>query len=198
MKVFLIVAWLFVGLAGVIYHVGPGQKNLEVDRTAAVLRAARYNVNSENWAEAVDRFETVLGDLPETATAAERHGIELEKAKAQMMAAKLPEARESLKTLLQEVRDDKESDPKLIAEVESALANAQYYTTWLMRLEGLPEAEWKPEIEAARQHYAQLTSDAKKRGDEKMVKRSSEDLESAIRLARLDISELQGLPLPSQ
>ena len=67
-----------------------------------------------------------------------------------------------------------------------------------MRLEGQPEEMWKPEIEAARQHYAQLTKDAKKIGNDKLLKTSLEDLESSIRLARMDLSDLQSLPLPSQ
>ena len=99
---------------------------------------------------------------------------------------------------MDDVREDKDSDKSFIAEVQSALANSQYYTTWLMRLEGLPEEEWKPEIEAARQHYTQLALDAKDAGDQELLSRSSEDLESAVRLARMDLAELQGLPLPSQ
>ena len=35
-------------------------------------------------------------------------------------------------------------------------------------------------------------------GDEALLRRGQEDLESAIRLARMNLSELQGLPLPSQ
>ena len=128
----------------------------------------------------------------------ESRSVILEKAKCQMMAAKLPEARETLEGLLDDVRNDETSDKKFSAEVQSALANSQYYMTWLMRLEGLPEEQWKPEIEAARQHYTQLTIDAEELGDEELKQRSSEDLESAVRLARMDLSELQGLPLPSQ
>ena len=111
---------------------------------------------------------------------------------------RLPEARETLEGLLDDVRSDSTSDKKFKTEVQSALANSQYYMTWLMRLEGVPEEEWKPEIEAARQHYTQLTIDAKELGDEELLSRSAEDLESSVRLARMDLSELQGLPLPSQ
>ena len=110
----------------------------------------------------------------------------------------MPAARASLESLLSDVRADEDSKPEFVADVQSTLANSQYYMTWLMRLEGQPEEEWMPEIEAARQHYAQITKDAEKRGDEKMLNSSLEDLESAIRLARMDLSELQALPLPSQ
>jgi hypothetical protein len=67
-----------------------------------------------------------------------------------------------------------------------------------MRLEGLGPEEWEPEIEAARQAYKLLAEDSQKRGDEPAAKKYREDLESAIRLARMDLSELQGLNLPRQ
>lgn len=197
MRILMIVGWLFVGLGGAIFHYGPGQEHLEVDRVDQLLGKAQASVADENWAKAVELFDEVLIDLPNEKVA-ESRSVLLEKAKCQMMAAQLPEARQSLQTLLDDAREDEDPDKSFIAEVQSALANSQYYTTWLMRLEGLPEEEWKPEIEAARQHYTQLAIDAKEAGDQKLLSRSSEDLESAVRLARMDLADLQGLPLPSQ
>ncbi len=197
MRILLIVGWLFVGLGGAIFHFGPGQRHLEVDQVNVVLTKARACVAAEQWHEAVDLFNEVIADIPEEKVAESRSVI-LEKAKCQMMAAKLPDARETLEGLLDDVRNDDTSDLEFAAEVQSALANSQYYMTWLMRLEGLPEEQWKPEIEAARQHYTQLTAAAQQMGNEELKLRSSEDLESAVRLARMDLSELQGLPLPSQ
>ena len=83
-------------------------------------------------------------------------------------------------------------------EAREALANAQYYMTWLMRLEGLSNDEWEPEIESARQSYKLLAEQDDARGDQAAAQRHREDLESVIRLARLDLSELQGLDLPKQ
>ena len=197
MRILLIVGWLFVGLGGAIFHYGPGQKHLEVDEVNLVLNDARQCVANEQWTDAVDMFNTVLADLPEDKIAESRSVI-LEKAKCQMMAAKLPEARETLEGLLDDVRSDSTSDKKFKTEVQSALANSQYYMTWLMRLEGVPEEEWKPEIEAARQHYSQLAIAAKEIGDEELLSRSAEDLESSVGFARMDLSELQGLRLQSQ
>jgi hypothetical protein len=67
-----------------------------------------------------------------------------------------------------------------------------------MRLEGLPRAEWEPEIDAARQTYKMLASQSVETGDAKHAKQYQEDLESVVKLARMDLSDLQGLPLPSQ
>ncbi len=197
MRILLIVAWLFAGLGGVIYHYGPGQKMMEIDRINRMLKEARQSVSDEDWATAVEQFDSILAVLPGEKKL-EAQGLVLEKAKAQMMAAQLPKARESLESLLQDVRDNEDADPEFVAEVQSTLANSQYYMTWLMRLEGLPEEEWMPEIEAARQHYTQLTRDAQQAGDTQLARRCAEDLESSIRLARMDLGDLQALPLPGQ
>ena len=43
-----------------------------------------------------------------------------------------------------------------------------------------------------------LASQSVDAGNEQNAKRHQEDLESVIKLARMDLSDLQGLPLPSQ
>ena len=156
MRILLIVAWLFTALGGVIFHYGPGQELLEVDRVNQMISDARVQVGNEDWTKAVETYDKVLAAIP-AEKEVEARGIQLEKAKSQMMASKLPEARQALQLLLDDCRADKESDPRFVAEVQSTLANSQYYMTWLMRLEGATEEEWMPEIQAARQHYTQLT-----------------------------------------
>ncbi len=100
--------------------------------------------------------------------------------------------------MLQEVVTEEPHHYELIAHTRAALANSQYYMTWLMRLEGLAKEVWEPEIESARQHFRVLGEEARQNGDLRLAKISDEDLEAAIRLSRLDLAELQGLPLPSQ
>jgi hypothetical protein len=67
-----------------------------------------------------------------------------------------------------------------------------------MRLEGEPKDVWEPEIEAARQGYRLLAEQAEAKGDADGKKKHTEDVESSIRLARMELSDLQGLTLPSQ
>jgi len=99
---------------------------------------------------------------------------------------------------VQQLDADPSADPGMLAESRSALANAQYYQTWLMRLEGHPREDWEPEIEAARQNFSLLAEQAEAKGDAAGATMHEKDLESVIRLARMDLTELQGLPLPSQ
>jgi hypothetical protein len=110
----------------------------------------------------------------------------------------LPTAREELSSLVDEVAADPNCDPQFVADARSTLANSQYYMTWLMRLEGQPREKWEPEIDAAQQTYRLLAEQANESTDQSALKIRQEDLESAIRLARMDLGELQGLPLPSQ
>jgi len=70
--------------------------------------------------------------------------------------------------------------------------------TWLMRLEGKPTEDWEPEIESSRQHYRLLAEKAEDSGDAKSAETRKQDLEAAIRLARMELSELQALKIPSQ
>ena len=60
-------------------------------------------------------------------------------------------------------------------------------------MEGFGQDVWEPEIEAARQTYKLLAEQA---SDPKQRQKHQEDLEAAVRLARMDLGELQGLPLP--
>jgi len=197
MRILLIVAWLFVGLGAGIYHFGPGQQQLHLDRMAALVDEARESVRDQRWGEAVKQFDAVLAELPADRRV-EAMQLELEKAKAQMMAAQLPVARQALEQLLADAQNEPEVSREFLADIRSSLANSQYYLAWLMRLEGLPQQQWMTEIESARQHYFQVSQDAERAGDLPLAQRASEDMESAIRLARMDLGELQGLPLPNQ
>ncbi|MEZ5325083.1 MAG: hypothetical protein R3F19_08460 [Verrucomicrobiales bacterium] len=143
------------------------------------------------------RSSTGFAAAPKDKTA-EMRRVRLAKANAQMLAHQLPDAHQDLGVLVEEMTEDQSADPQVLQEARSAHANSQYYLTWLMRLEGVGKETWGPEIEAARQTYRLLAEDAVKSGDAAFGKKVSEDLESTIRLARMDLGELQGLPLPNQ
>ena len=62
-------------------------------------------------------------------------------------------------------------------------------------LEGLDRKVWEPEIEAARQNWRLLAEQAGTAAEKTL---HQEDLEAAVRLARMEMADLQGLPLPSE
>ena len=197
MRILLLMLWLLIPVGVLAYHFGPGQAQLQIDSVAAILKSARAEVAAEHWGAAQVAFERAFSETPDTETRL-RQELRLEICKAQMLNRQLPTAHDSLLGLMEELSSDASAPEALVRNVRTALASSQYYMTWLLRLEGQPRERWEPEIEAARQNYTLLAEQAAAAGDAGSLKLRKEDLESAVRLARMDLGELQGLPLPSQ
>ncbi|HVS19112.1 MAG TPA: hypothetical protein VMT18_10975 [Planctomycetota bacterium] len=210
MRKLVLFVWLLLPVGAAAYHYGPGQERLRVDEAAEAAARARdaaalaRQVQADqgdlaakrHWAEAEAAYTEALAALP-GARSDEGRRLRLERATAMMQVSKLPDARRELLALVDELEADVDVDPELIADARSTLGNAQYYTTWLLRLEGEPRDVWEPEIEAARQNYKLVAARAESAGDDERSRVEGENLEAALRLARMDLTELQGLPLPS-
>jgi len=197
MKLILITLWLAVPLAVAAYHFGPGQELVKGDTAAKHLAAAAKAAVEGDHAAAIEAYDSVLTALPAEAVAEARQ-VRLARAKERLPSGQLPEAHDELEALFAELTADTAADPELKRETQTALASAKYYLAWLMRLEGGAEEEWRPEVEAARQHFRHLAEEAQAAGQTTLVTTQRENLESAIRLGRMDLTDLQGLPLPKQ
>jgi len=212
MRKLLLLVWFLIPVGAWAYHMGPGQDALRVDSAAERIAAAEQSVARaalaaiakgeaaarNEWKLAAEAWAAALDELPAEAVDVRRR-VRLEQAKAQMFIGELPQANGRLTALVDELRADESAAPELRQSAERALASSEYYLTWLMRLEGAPRAEWEPRIETARQTYKALLVSAEQEGAaDETLDAHRKDLESAIRLARMDLTELQGLPLPSQ
>jgi tetratricopeptide (TPR) repeat protein len=197
MRILVLAAWVLLVPVALAYHLGPGQTRKTLDAAAAKLAEADRLATEEDYAKAVEIYDEALKLLPADRKAEGRQ-IRLERAKAMMLAGKLPEAHADLNALVDDLQDDPAADAAVLMDARSARASSQYYLTWLMRLEGLSQDLWEPEIESARQTYRLLAEQAEQRGDASDSVRYRKDLESAVRLARMDLHDLQGLPLPCQ
>jgi len=197
MRILFLVLWLLIPVGAFAYHLGPGQNGMKRDKSAQMLAEADFYLASGRWNEAEPLYKSALELLPEDAVSTNRKA-RLELAKCQLQNHGLPEANESLKVLVNELEEDKDVSPALLADARTTLANSQYYITWLMRLEGRAESDWQKEITSSQQIYCLLAEEAAKGSDEEMIEIRKSDLESAVKLARMDLGELQGLPLPSQ
>ena len=197
-----LIGWVMLLPLGGLYHLVAGPDHQDLDEIGNALAEAREMVRAEKFSPAVKRFEHAIEALPvELVDDARR--IRLEMAQAKMNAARLPEANGDLKTLLDEMLMDENRgnagrDVEFEESVRESLASSQFYMTWLMRLEGLSVTEWEPEIESARQNYRMLAEKAESAGQPERAQKQRENLEATIRLARLDLTDLQGLPLPNQ
>jgi hypothetical protein len=210
MRKLVLSLWLLLPVGAAAYHYGPGQEHLRTDQAAAaaargrdaaqcareVQAAQSDHAAKAHWAEAEAAYSEALAALPGGHVEQGRR-LRLERAVALMQISRLPDARDALGVLVEELEDDPTVDAELLADARTTLGNAQYYTTWLLRLEGEPRDVWEPEIEAARQNYKLVAARAEASGDADRARVEGENLEAALRLARMDLTELQGLPLPS-
>jgi hypothetical protein len=173
------------------YHYGPGQSRLALDRAGYKIAEARALEATEDWDAAFKAWSEALAATPQDQTDT-RFRLRLAQARTRMYTGELPEAIEEMEALLTEVRRASAQED-LQREVRGTLAGAQYYAGWLMRLESAPAEEWLLPVEEARQHFRLLAEESK---DAKAGVAYRKNLEAAIRLERMDLSELQGLPLP--
>lgn len=198
MRTPLLLLMMSLPVGAMAYHYGPGQSQLALDDSQREINLAADRVEKGDYRGAIEAYTEALKSVPSTRADVQRQ-IRLERAKAQMQNRQLPEAYDELFALKQELDDaSASSDAAFLTDFRKTLADAQYYMTWLQRLEGEPREAWEADVEGARQHYKLLASAAREAGDESTAKEREGDLEAAIRLARLDLSELQALPLPKQ
>jgi hypothetical protein len=186
---------LLVPIVLLAFHYGPGQKSLARDRVSAKLEEAGLAENKGDWKRAVEAYGEALAALPAEDTR-ERYELLLAKANARIYTGELPEAMLDMENLLADIQKNK-ANPSLVREVRASLASAQYYVSWLMRLEGAGPEEWTLPIEEARQNFRLLAEEmqgvSQVQGED-----YQKNLEAVIRLARMDLSELQALPLPKK
>jgi hypothetical protein len=73
-----------------------------------------------------------------------------------------------------------------------------YYAGWVMRLEGASRELWMEEAELARQNFRLLAEQSAAQGDKEYSAKQQENLESAVQLQRLSLTELMARPLPKE
>ena len=192
-KNFLFFCWLLAPVALLAFHYGPGQASLARDNAARHVAVAQALERGEDWKGAQAAYAAALALVP-VQDRVQRRQLRLAQGKARMVSGELPESIADMQALLAEA--EKEGGAKAeIHEIRANLGSAEYYAGWLMRLEGAPTEEWSVQVENARQHFRLLAEEKLATGNPG-AKGSQEDLEATIRLARMDLSELEGMPLP--
>jgi hypothetical protein len=193
-KKLLFGVWLLIPVVVLAFHYGPGQKKLAAEKVAEKIKEARLAEAADDWKAAVAAYADAISILPSDYQA-QRNQLQLAHARARMFSGELPEAIVEMDGLLSDLLKDKAA-AGAIREVRATLASAEYYAGWLMRLEGATAEEWMAETEQARQHFRLLAEETSK--DKSVSEGYQKNLEATIRLERMDLSELQGLPLPKQ
>lgn len=197
MRIMLLLCWGLVPFFLGAYHYGPGQAQLKLDDVDRRVKAAQTAEEQGDWNRAVALYNEALPMVPSD-NVKEARKLRLERDKAMMFNGQLPDAYLDLQALLDELQAEEKPDPELLKQTRSAMANAEYYVTWTLRLEGVGKEGWEPIIESSRQNYRLLAENAAKADNKSELKEQQENLEAVIRLANLDLTDLQGIPIPKQ
>ena len=186
-------AWFAAPLLVISWHYGPGQSALARNLAASHVSVARTAAAQADYAAASDAFTAALAGLPPDDPA--RLPIELEQAMASAASGELLQGMDQMSDVIKRLNERGEGNGELARATRSELGEAHYHAAWLMRLEGASTDEWTAEVDEARQHFRLL---AETTSDPVEVEISSKNLESAVRLQRLDLTELKGMALPKK
>ena len=193
-KNILIFLWTLAPVVLLAYHYGPGQNSLAREASKAKIHAAIDFEKKSEWLKAIDAYNEALTSLPDN-DITKRLQLQLARANAQIHVGELPEAMLVMDHLLDEASNL--NNKSLENKIRASLASTQYYAGWLMRLELAEKEEWMESIEKARQNFRLLAEESIKTNS-KSHEDHKKNLEAVVRLARMDLSELQALPLPKK
>jgi hypothetical protein len=87
---------------------------------------------------------------------------------------------------------------ELQREIRELAGRIHYYAAWILRLEGAQRDLWMEEAELSRQNYRLLTEHSLAKGPRPYAQVQQTNLESAVRLQRLSLTELMARPLPEE
>ena len=187
-----VAAWLVAPVVLLGLHFGPGRRTLAADRANGAVADAKAAETDGDWSTAAANAWRAAAEAVDPAGVDQRVRLSLKYQMAHVHTGELPHALEDTAALLTQARQWNVS-PEVEREVRADLGATHYWAAWLMRLAGAAAGEWEPVADQARQHFRFLAETEPAGKDEQ-----KKNLESTIRLIRMDLSELQGLPLPKE
>jgi hypothetical protein len=196
MKRWLLLLWLLLPLPVVVWHFGAGQKWLARDQAQGLLRQAQRAEAARNWKQAEELFRQAGGQLRDTEP---RLATQLDMALARMRYRQGGAV--AAIDMIDRVIDDRRfrAQPELLQREARELAGRiHYHAAWVMRLEGAQRDLWMEEAELARQNFRMLSEDNLAAGRAAYSQLQQTNLESAVRLQRLSLTELMARRLPEE
>ncbi len=196
MKKFLVLLWLLLPLPVVVLHFGRGQQWLALDQASALVKQGQTAEKREDWPEA-GRLYQEAAKLAGSENPDLRLRLDLAQVRTRFHNGEAVAAIDLADKLLDE--DGMKSMPADFQRESRELAGRiHYYAAWVMRLEGASRELWLEEAELSRQNFRLLTEKSAAQGATSYSAKQQENLESAVQLQRLSLTELMARPLPKE
>jgi hypothetical protein len=196
MKRWLLLLWLLLPLPVIVWHYGPGQKWLARDRANSLISEAQVSEANKDYAKAEEQFKDAAQLIGNSDSQA-RLQLEIAQVRLRYRQGAAVDAIDGADRILADT--DFQKQPESIRREARELAGRiHYYAAWVMRLEGAQRDLWLEEAELARQNYRLLTEKSISLGEKEFAGDSQTNLESAVRLQRMSMTELMARPLPEE
>lgn len=206
MRKYLVLLWLLLPLPVVVLHFGRGQEWLARDKAHDFIRQAERAEREQNWQRADELYQDA-----DKAVGAQDRDLKLRLALARVRTrfhmGDAVAAIDGVDKLLDDTAMA-EMPWEFQQEARALSGRIHYYAGWVMRLEGAKRELWMEEAELARQNFRLLSeqsvshAQADSKGEDKISadesRKQHEDLESAVQLQRLSLTELMARPLPKE
>jgi hypothetical protein len=196
MKRWWLLLWLMVPLPVLVWHFGPGQNWLSRDRAHSQIRQAEQAEKESKWAEA-ESFYQAAGAMIGNQDPNVRLRMDMALVRARYHQGGAVEAIDGADRILADAKFST-MPAGLQREARELAGRLHYYAAWVMRLEGAKRDLWLEEAELARQNFRMLTESSLAEGKADCSKLQQTNLENAVRLQRMSMTELMARPLPEE
>ncbi len=196
MRKYLVLVWLLLPLPVVVLHFGRGQRWLARDVAHGLIQQAAAAEHAGDWKLADELYR----DADKTAGSQDvdlKLRLDLARVQTRFHLGEAVAAIDGADKLL--------DDPAMATmpaefrqEARALAGRIHYYAGWVMRLEGAKRELWMEEAELARQNFRLLAETGATRTTGEESHKQREDLESAVQLQRLSLTELMDRPLPKE
>lgn len=196
MKKYFVLLWLLLPLPVVVLHFGRGQQWLANDKAYVFVTEAQIAEEKEDWQQA-DRLYNAAAKCVTPESRDLKLRLDLAQVRTRFRAGDAMAAIDGADKLL-----DDPAMAKMPADFQresrELAGRIHYYSGWVMRLEGASRELWMEEAELSRQNFRLLAEQSSADGVKDYSAKQQENLESAVQLQRLSLTELMARPLPKE
>lgn len=196
MKQWLVLLWILIPLPVVVWHFGAGQEWLARDRAHTLVRQAAAAEKRQAWPEAEAFYKEAVGQL-KSGPAEVKTQLEVALARTRYRQGGAVDSIDLIDRVISD-RSFAQQPEALQREARELAGRIHYYSSWVLRLEGAQRDLWMEEAELARQNFRMLAEQSLTAGRTNYSFQQQTNLEAAVRLQRMSLTELMGRPLPEE
>ncbi len=154
----LILLWMLFPVGVGAYHFNEGPKQMAREQAHARLQEIWQleQADEPDWEAIILAYGQLIDELPPGEDPLVLYEIRLAICEAQLEMLDLEAAINDLTRLLQETAEVYGENAPITRGVREQLGKAHYYATWVLKINGAAESEWRPFAERARQLFRYL------------------------------------------